>query len=226
VLYPNYVGILNYNIDSLTFNISDTSVIRYDSANYQFVTKDTGTAHIVFSYKGFVDTAFIYVSVPKSINNIINGCSQGNILFYAGIDDNTYTYQWQVDSSGSFLPVTSSTIYTGADSSTLVLINPPTNWYNYKYRCVISDPIGSSYSESFILKFSSTWIGDTDNTWENPANWSCGVLPDRNTDVIVNSSAPYFPQVNSNVECRSLTLRQGSSAIIKTGFRIDIFGIQ
>lgn len=69
-----------------------------------------------------------------------------------------------------------------------------------------------------------TWIGVSDSAWENVANWSCGTLPDNNTDVIINSAVPNPPKVSSNVLCRSLTLNAGAILKVKTGYKLNITG--
>ena len=69
-VYNTYTGVLNNDIDSLSFSIADTNVVRFDSSSYQFIAKDTGTTYIVFNYKGFLDTAFIYLSLPQQNSNI------------------------------------------------------------------------------------------------------------------------------------------------------------
>ncbi len=68
----------------------------------------------------------------------------------------------------------------------------------------------------------ASWTGNTSNAWENAANWSCGSVPDSNTDVIINSGVARYPEVNSNVSCRSLMLKQGATILIKTGYTINV----
>ncbi len=220
-VYTTYIGSLNNNIDSLTFSIADTNVVKYVDSVRLFVTKDTGTTHIIFNYKGFTDSAFIYVGFPVD-ESITNACTQGDVTFFAGTNDNTKTYQWQADAGNGFENIVSGSVYSGADNPTLTLTNPPTNWYNYRYRCIISDLIGQTTSQIYTLRFASTWTGAIDNIWENPANWGCGSLPDDNTDVIINTAVPRFPQVNSTVYCRSLTTKPGVSVTITTGNNLII----
>jgi pimeloyl-ACP methyl ester carboxylesterase len=220
-VYTTYIGSLNNNIDSLTFSIADTNVVKYVDSVRQFITKDTGTTHIIFNYKGFTDSAFIYVGFPVD-ESITNACTQGNVTFFAGTNDNTKTYQWQADTGNGFENIVSGSVYSGADNPTLTLTNPPTNWYNYRYRCLISDLLGQTTSQIYTLRFASTWTGAIDNTWENLANWGCGSLPDDNTDVIINTAVPRFPQVNSTVYCRSLTTKSGVSVTITTGNNLII----
>ncbi|MEO7769268.1 MAG: hypothetical protein ABIS01_17680, partial [Ferruginibacter sp.] len=53
------------------------------------------------------------------------------------------------------------------------------------------------------------WVGNFSSSWENPANWSCGILPDINTNVIINTSAACL--LSSSVSVKSVTVNQGSS---------------
>lgn len=155
---------------------------------------------------------------------IVRACPQTNVTFFAGTNDTSKNYQWQVDTANGFVNIIPGAVYSGTDSSTLTLTIPPTTWYNYKYRCIISDLNGQTMSPVFTLKFEASWFGSSDTAWENIANWGCGSLPDSNTDVIIIATAIRFPQVNSNVSCRSLSLQHGSAILVKTGYRVDIVG--
>jgi hypothetical protein len=52
------------------------------------------------------------------------------------------------------------------------------------------------------------------SVWENADNWNCGVAPDGNTDIIINSGVINFPILNSNTSVRSLTINKGASVTI------------
>lgn len=196
---------INYNYDSLG---RVTQVIYPDSSVVKYAYDATGNR--------------VNKRVIKS--PIVRACPQTNVTFFAGTNDTSKNYQWQVDTANGFANIIPGAIYSGVDSSTLTLNSPPTNWYNYKYRCIISDLNGQTMSPVFTLKFEVSWIGVSDTAWENTANWGCGSLPDSNTDVIIIATAPRFPQVNSNVSCRSLSLQHGSVILVKTGYRVDILG--
>ncbi len=60
----------------------------------------------------------------------------------------------------------------------------------------------------FVAVYSSNcrtnhWTGSVSSDWENPANWSCGKLPDANTDVVINSGTVV---TNSNIVIRTFTI--------------------
>ena len=55
--------------------------------------------------------------------------------------------------------------------------------------------------------------------WENPANWSCGKLPDENTDVIITSGNIVL---NTDVTIRSLKLSPQASFTVNSGHKLII----
>ncbi len=131
-------------------------------------------------------------------------------------------YQWQTSTSTVYSNITDNTYYAGSKTQTLQLNNIPSAWTGTKYRCVVDGNI----SNVFTLQFADTWIGISDSAWENPANWSCNSIPDENTDVIIDLSAPNYPTVNSNASCRSLDVASGVAVTINAGFVLRIKGRQ
>jgi hypothetical protein len=129
------------------------------------------------------------------------------------------TYQWQVNTGGSFTNIINGTIYSGVTTKILSLTNISGTYYNYQYRCVVN---GSTNSQVYTIKFTGTWLGTVSNVWENAANWSCGILPDANTDVLINSGKPNYPQVGANTTIRTLRILLGASVLVKTGFNLTI----
>lgn len=196
---------INYDYDSLG---RLTQVIYPDSSiiNYTY------------------DAAGNRMSKDVTKSTITFACPQDIVTFYAGLSDTTKNYQWQADTASGFFDLISGPIYSGVGSSTLTLNSPPTNFYGHKYRCMITDSSGQIFSDVFTLKFEISWIGVADTTWENSANWSCGTLPDGNTDVIIRATAPRFPEVNSNAFCRSILLQYGADILVKTGFQLHTTG--
>jgi len=73
------------------------------------------------------------------------------------------------------------------------------------------------------LRYSNTWIGAcktlATSAWENPANWSFNVLPDANTDVIINNGNI---NVGTNAICRSLTIQAGAHINVVAGVTFKI----
>ncbi len=121
-------------------------------------------------------------------------------------------YQWQVSTdSVNFSPLSNTANYSGVNSNSLLLTNTPSSFYGLVYRCIID---GNISDELYYLKIQNTWTGNAGTAWENPANWSCGLMPDGNTDVVINSGTVVL---SSNGICRSLTVAPGASFTIVPG---------
>ena len=66
------------------------------------------------------------------------------------------------------------------------------------------------------------WQGTVSDAWENAENWSCGTVPDVNTNVYINTLNPYFPKISSMAVCKTMNTGADTKIIIKTGFKLDI----
>lgn len=125
------------------------------------------------------------------------------------------SYQWQVNSGPGFTNLANNSNYGGVTSQTLQLINVPSSWYGYQYRCVVNGTAGNVTT----LRLVNTWIGAINNNWENAGNWGCGKVPDANTDVVINSGTV---TVNSNAACRTLTAGPGATVTVTAGNALNV----
>ena len=119
-------------------------------------------------------------------------------------------YQWQADMGSGFNNINNNANYSGTTAATLQLINIPSSWNGFKYRCIFD----SNFSETTLLKFINVWTGAVNSNWENPSNWSCGTIPDNYTDVIINNGIVF---INSNVVIRSLIINPPGSLTVMSG---------
>ncbi len=179
-------------VAAASFKIISDSVITAIVGNGTFgsiaVTNPFGTA---------TAAGFNYMLCPGGINTSLESNVSGS------------SYQWQVNTGSGYTDISDGTKYTGATSLQLQLINIPSSWYGYQYRCFVN---GANYSNIYTLKFTDTWTGAGGNTaWENGANWSCGSVPDANTDVIIKSGTVVL---SSNTAVRSITIDPGVSFTI------------
>ena len=53
------------------------------------------------------------------------------------------------------------------------------------------------------------WTGITSNDWSDPTNWCSGLVPDANTDVVINPGG-HPPSITSDAICRNLTIQEGA----------------
>jgi uncharacterized repeat protein (TIGR01451 family) len=162
----------------------------------------------------------VITNEDKTLLGNNNGlCPNGSVALTSGLTGSTY--QWQVNTGGSYVNLANGGIYSDVTSATLRLANIPTSYRGYKYRCVVNS---NTYSPENKLRFEVTWTGAINTAWENPSNWDCGVLPDSKTDVVIPVSARY-PLVGIAASCYSLQLAPNSNVVIKTGFNLLIAGV-
>ncbi len=124
-------------------------------------------------------------------------------------------YQWQLNTGSGFTNISNNSDYTGVTTAVLQLNNLATVKYGYLYQCIVDGTISNVYT----LKFTDTWTGASSNAWENPANWSCGTVPDNNTDVIINSGTVVL---SSNTSCRSITISPSVNFTVTAGNQLII----
>ncbi|MFZ4057965.1 MAG: hypothetical protein ACOYKE_07485, partial [Ferruginibacter sp.] len=155
------------------------------------------------------DTSYIMtLTAPPTI-----ACPGGNISIYALVLGSTY--QWQVDTGNGFTNISNNAIYSGAQTNVLNLQQVPSSYYGYAYRCISGDLTSTAQ----ILTFENRWTGSIDNSWHNPGNWSCGVIPDGGTDVYITSGTVVL---GANGICRTLHVEPNASFTIGNGFNLTI----
>lgn len=68
------------------------------------------------------------------------------------------------------------------------------------------------------------WEGTINTAWENPSNWSCGIIPGAGTTVYINAGKPNYPIIGSMATCKSLIAAPGASVQVAGGYKLDITG--
>ncbi|MBC7423852.1 MAG: hypothetical protein H7334_10415, partial [Ferruginibacter sp.] len=104
--------------------------------------------------------------------------------------------------------------------NTLQLINLPTAYNGYQYRCVIN----GVKDAPFTLRYAMVWNGGVSTDWFNTANWSCNLLPDQYIDVIIPGGLTNYPFINSNTSVRSLRAHPGAPITVASGVNFILTG--
>jgi len=133
-----------------------------------------------------------------------NSCQGINRTFSSSITGNAY--QWQMDDGTGFINIADDALYSGSNTQSLTLIAPPTATYGHVFRCLVTGDTSSGFSREILVKFEAKWTGANSTVWDDPANWSCGVIPDGNTDVQVMPGTINNLVINVDASCRSMRL--------------------
>lgn len=146
-----------------------------------------------------------------------NSCL-GNALSFTS-DISGSSYQWQVNTGSGWANVSEGDTYTSTNSKTLVLINATGPMYGYQYRALVN---GNTYNDVFTLRFATFWEGGISRDWNNPANWSCGTVPNQYTDVVIPGGKERYPEVTGNPVIRTLRANPGATVTVKAGAGITV----
>ena len=78
------------------------------------------------------------------------------------------------------------------------------------------DSVGNStiFDSYKIIKSpqDNTWNGSADNNWDKASNWTEGLTPTQNQNVIIPTNVPNFPTVSSPAIINNLTVQSNSTA--------------
>ncbi len=69
------------------------------------------------------------------------------------------------------------------------------------------------------------WTGRVSADWETTGNWTCGILPDATTEVIIEGGLKYYPVVKKTGICKSLKQSPGTSIKVNSGATLTIAGL-
>ncbi len=236
-------SILNFPLNNAT-NISNTPTLCWtpvctpDSFRLQIGT-DSLFSNTIFNKAGITTNFFllpagVLVNANKfywrvaavnaagmgkwsSLNNFstdsVISCGIGNSTMVTNLAGTTY--QWQINTGTGFVNIIDNVNFSGSSTKTLQLTSAPTSWYGYQYQCITNGIAGNIYT----LKFAAYWSGAANTIWANPLNWTCGVVPDGNTDAFINTGTVV---VNASAVCRSLFLTNGIPFTVSNGLSFII----
>jgi trimeric autotransporter adhesin len=190
---------------------------------YTWSDAGTGTSHSVTDFNGSIfcvgnnaicnslnsNTVVINLgSLPSAVTVSGIGLSCSNITLTASGGSGGTIYWQNTTSNGTSLATPSASQIVSSTGTYYFRANNSCGWGTQGIASVtINTP-------------PNNWTGAVSTAWENPGNWSCGVVADATTDVVINSGTVI---VNSNTAiCRTLTLSPGVIFTVNPGFKITI----
>lgn len=178
-----------------------------------FISNDQGGGLFETTGSGRLMIQAIINSAPILNTEPVEICPGGNALLIEKGQGGVY--QWQIDSGKGFQQISDAGIFAGSDNDSLTLTGIPSAWYGYKFTCLVDGIPGAAKSLRVVTK----WVGRIDQNWSQPLNWSCGLLPDENTDVIITNGTV---RIENPEQCRSLFTSPAVSMKILGGGKLNI----
>ncbi|MCU0455231.1 MAG: DUF2341 domain-containing protein [Bacteroidales bacterium] len=160
------------------------------------------------------------ISQPSSVSI----CAGNNAEFMVTASGYNLNYQWQENGSN----LSDGGVYSGVNTSALLLTNPGSALSGRVYRCVITTTCGASPLTSsgatLTISNDNTWTGTADTDWNNTTNWGCGSVPLQPNNVIIPdvTNKPVLSS-GSAATVNNLTIASGSSLVV-SGNTIRITG--
>ena len=197
--------------------LSPTAIGSGDSTVIMKASANPGPARLALlsiqgKYKGqFIGSSLLVRVIQRS--TFFSICQDGSTILPS--EKIGGSYKWQINTGSGFVDIVANDQYSEVNTQQLKFTNIPSSYYGFKYRCLVDDIPGNIYT----LKVENNWTGTANNAWENPANWSCGLLPDEFTDVVITSGTVI---VSANTTIRSLTVRNGASVTVSNGVNLTI----
>jgi hypothetical protein len=199
-------GVLNDDLTGLfRYMLPDSvSIVPYDNGYYA-----------EFTVKNFSE---FWLS-SENIRPAANGVCPGETIVFNAAPGAT-TYQWQEDNGSGFTNISDNFIYEGTATENLQLINLPVYFTGYKYRCIVDGAPGNIN----VVRFTNVWNGSVDSNWFVANNWSCAIVPDQFTDVIIPGNLSIYPVINTDAAVRRISAHPNANVTIATGAKLNIAG--
>jgi hypothetical protein len=124
------------------------------------------------------------------------------------------SYQWQVNQGSGFNNLSNGGVYAGVNSRTLTVNNIPTSATGFQYRVVTN---GTILQPAFTLRFVT--FARTNGAWNDINTWAGGLIPDLNTDVIVDDVSV---NVNVNAAIRTLNITPSGQLTVLNNINLTI----
>jgi hypothetical protein len=215
-------GFINLN-EAAPYSGTTTSTLTITGAlagmnTYAFKVVATGSV----ASNATSDPATLSVNAAPSITQEPSDatvCEGANTSFTV-VSSAASGYHWQVDDGSGLVEISDGGKYSGAATNTLSIVQVTSAMSNFKYLCEVSGictPAAISHNATLTVNLPGQWLG-LNPDWNDTGNWSCGKIPDENTDVIINSAVEYMPEINVyDAVCNSLTIESGASLTVASG---------
>ena len=140
----------------------------------------------------------------------INVCAGGSTTLYSKLNG---SLQWQLWSGNCFEKISDNDFVKGTNSDSLQLFNIPSYWQGYIFRCISE----VETSSDFKINITNSWTGSADSSWENPNNWSCGIIPDQFTSVTIEAG---IVVTSMTTRVAALSIASKAKMILQAGIEI------
>lgn len=215
--------------------VSDTLLRAVNGETFQwYVNNHPLTSIMDSSGRTFIiETSGLYKASITNENDCTNFSNEvymilptyhcpNRVLVLDGMVSSGTNLQWQMDSGNGYQDISNGVQFQGTNFEYLRIASVTTEFSGRAFRCRYTSDTGATlYGGETKIVFANQWKGALNGNWENPLNWSCGSVPDENTEVTVLSGTI---QIQSNVTIKKLYVAPGATVNVLPGFTLEIKG--
>jgi hypothetical protein len=175
-----------------------------------------GKSDLVFPVYNSQNASHLILLNKIGSSDEINVCDgQDAPVLVAG--KNGSSYQWQSSSGSGYVNMVDGPGVEGALSNSIQLSDLTLAQHNLRIRCVVDGVPAQGY----VIKIINRWVGvlGENADWHNPANWSCGIVPNETTNVLIDGAEV---NINSDAVCSTLQLINNAKVNVKPNTRLAI----
>ena len=235
----------NANSGTLTLSAYTGNVIKWQSsdfADFSAAVLDIPNTTSGLSYLNLSSTTYFRAVVANGVCASANSAVAAITVDQAAVGGtvNGSTSVCYGNNSGSLTLSGNSGAVTGWESSldNFATAGTPiantTTTLNYSnltaatsYRAIVSGGTCSSAvssSATVTVNNSTNWLGTQSTSWDDPANWSCGVVPTTDIDVTI-TAVTNQPIVSADAFAKTLTLQTGTTLAVQSNAALTVVGV-
>lgn len=208
------------SIDSVSITYTPMSNVSGPPASpYTFYPPAAGTTATVYSGDRFE----LSVKVSNGGNTYNEGVwvdFNNNNLFESGENVILASRSSSVGSNWAQIPV----ILSAASVRLRIRVTTDAMTVN-DYCKTFSNGETEDYTINLNPVLNCRWIGRVSTDWNNPGNWSCGVVPDSTKSVMIAAGTPFAPAIITNdVAIDRLWIVPSATLTVNSGRRINVNG--
>ena len=230
---------LSSSVNVVAGNVYTFQIVATNNSNYNLIAQNknpysggVSSYNIDFDlwFKTYVSGGTNMVSITGSPTQSGNytysvsssgSCGSISIAGTITVNPNITSTFTQVASicSGAFmadLPTTSDESITGVWSP--ALNNTATTMYTFTPT---AGQCATTATMTITVNTTNSWIGGTNTLWNVASNWSCGVVPSQNSDVVITTGS-YQPEVTASTTIASITVNSNATVLVQSGVNLTV----
>jgi hypothetical protein len=203
--------------------------VSYSNNNLQYwLYNSFGAAGVAMSTSPAATLNFGTVNLGSSKNMTVTVTNTGTVPNYLNLEAGIATITGTNANQFSITGPTSLYLAPGESGTFTIRFTPATGGAKTAQLNIPHN--ADNISSPRVITLNGTgggtaglWTGTISTNWHTSGNWQDNNIPNSTTDVLITSSAPYQPVINSWAVCKDLVLQSGATLTHNSSY-LDVYG--